>query len=161
MPLFVYSEFADSVFASSPTKACFPESKNPVGKYMITSLSLDFLIRLKNGSLADRKTITVPLSKFNLAIAALIKRYGYITDFSADKESRKINITLAYNEGRRLINNVKLFSRPGRRVYEKSFSLPWGQSPKSLIIISTSAGVISQKEAVKKGLGGEVIGEIY
>lgn len=127
---------------------------------MITSLSTDFLIRLKNGSRAERKTITAPLSKFNVALATLIKKYGYIEDFAVSEDDRKMTITMAYNNGSPLITDVKLFSRPGRRIYEKSFSLPWGQSKQSLIIISTSSGVISQKEAKKRGLGGEVIAEI-
>ncbi|MBI2464877.1 30S ribosomal protein S8 [Candidatus Shapirobacteria bacterium] len=128
---------------------------------MITSLSTDFLIRLKNGSRAERKTITAPLSKFSLSMTALIKKYGYIEDFSVSEADRLITIKLINNSGSPAISDVKLFSRPGRRVYEKSFSLPWGQSKQSLIIISTSSGVMSQKEAKKKGVGGEVIAEIY
>ncbi len=128
---------------------------------MITSLSTDFLIRLKNGSRADRKTITAPLSKFCVSIATLIKRYGYIEDFSVSEADRLITITLAKRDGSPAISDVKLFSRPGRRTYEKAFSLPWGQSKQSLIIISTSSGVMSQKEAKKKGFGGEVIAEIW
>ena len=128
---------------------------------MITSLSTDFLIRLKNGSRADRNTITAPLSKYCLSIAALVKRYGYIQDYSVQAEDKKITVTLARHGNSPAISDVKLFSRPGRRIYEKAFSLPWGQSPSSLIIISTSAGVMSQKEAKKKGLGGEVLDEIW
>jgi len=128
---------------------------------MITSLSTDFLIRIKNGSRAERKTITAPLSKFSVAMATLIKKYGYIEDFSISEEDRQMTIKLINNDGVPAISDVKLFSRPSRRVYEKSFSLPWGQSKQSLIIISTSSGVMSQKEAKKKGIGGEVIAEIW
>lgn len=127
---------------------------------MIYSLSTDFLIRLKNGSLADRKTITAPLSKFCVAMAELIKKYGYIEDYSVSEADKKITVTLAYPNGSRAINSVQLFSRPGRRIYEKSFSLPWGKTKQSLIIISTSSGLMSQKDAKKRGLGGEVIAEI-
>jgi len=129
---------------------------------MIPSLSTDFLIRVKNGSRSGRKTITATGSKFCVAIAALMKKYGYIDDYTiADDVKKEITLKLAYNNGEPRIYDIKLFTRPGRRIYEKSFSLPWGQSPNSLIIISTSAGVISQKEAKKKGLGGEIIAEIY
>lgn len=129
---------------------------------MIPSLSTDFLIRLKNGALAGRKTITAPGSKFCVSLASLIKKYGFIEDYSVAADPKKeITITLSTNSNKSLISGVKLFTRPGRRVYEKSFSLPWGQSPKSLIIISTSSGVISQKEAKKRGLGGEIIAEIW
>lgn len=128
---------------------------------MITSLSNDFLIRLKNGSLADRKTITAPLSKYCVSMATLIKKYGYIENFTIDETNRQMTIQLATRQGKRAISDVQLFSRPGRRIYEKSFSLPWGKSKQSLIIISTSSGVMSQKEAKKSGLGGEVIAEIW
>ncbi|MFZ2153507.1 MAG: 30S ribosomal protein S8 [Microgenomates group bacterium] len=128
---------------------------------MITSLSNDFLIRLKNGSRADRKTITAPLSKYCVAIAQLIKKYGYIADYSISDSDKLITISFAYHDGVPAISDVQLFSRPGRRLYEKAFSLPWGKSKDSLIIISTSSGVMSQKEAKKRGLGGEVIAEIW
>ncbi|MEI8067456.1 MAG: 30S ribosomal protein S8 [Candidatus Shapirobacteria bacterium] len=129
---------------------------------MIYSLSTDFLIRVKNGSMASRKTITAPGSKFSEHIAQLMKKYGYIADFSVEGDAIKtITIKLAYENGQPKISNVKLFSKPGRRMYEKSSSLPWGKTPNSLIIISTSSGVMSQKEAKVKGLGGELIAEIW
>lgn len=129
---------------------------------MIQSLSTDFLIRIKNGSRAGRKTITAAGSKYCLAMATLMKKYGYIDDFKVATDVKKeITLSLAYNNGEPRISDIKLFSRPGRRTYEKSFSLPWGKSKQSLIIISTSSGVMSQKEAKVKGLGGEVIAEIY
>lgn len=129
---------------------------------MITSLSTDFLIRIKNGSRARRKTITAPLSKYCLSIAALMKKYGYIIDYSISDESKKImTITLAYDNDNPRITDISLLSKPGRRMYGRSFSLPWGKTKNALIIISTSSGVISQKEAKVKGLGGELIAEIW
>ena len=129
---------------------------------MIQSPSTDFLIRLKNGSLAGRKTVTAPGSKFAIAMATLIKKHGYISDFTvADDLNKTITISFAYNNNIPAISDVLLFSKPGRRMYEKSFSLPWGKSRDSLIIISTSAGVMSQRQAKAKGIGGEIIAEIY
>jgi len=128
---------------------------------MIPSLSTDFLIRIKNGSRAGRKTITATGSKYCMSIAALMKKYGFISDFkAADDVKKEITISLSYDNNLPRISDIKLFSRPGRRMYEKSFSLPWGNSKNSLIIISTSAGVMSQKEAKSKGLGGEIIAQI-
>jgi small subunit ribosomal protein S8 len=72
-----------------------------------------------------------------------------------------MTLKLAYNNNQPAVFDVKLFSKPGRRLYEKSSSLPWGKTPSSLIIISTSSGLMSQKEAKTKGLGGEIIAEIY
>lgn len=129
---------------------------------MITSLSTDFLIRIKNGSRAGRQTIVAPGSKFCVSIAQVLKKYGFISNYSIATDSKKaITITLAYDDLQPRIYDINLFSKPGRRVYEKTHSLPWGKNKESLIIISTSSGVMSQKEAKTKGLGGEIIAEIW
>ena len=117
---------------------------------MHQSTSIDFIIRVKNGYKAGRKTISAPVSNFCIAI------------FSITGDVKKdMTITLAYDNNEPRVNDVRLFSKPGRRVYEKNSSLPWGKNPRSLIIVSTSSGVMSQKEAKVKGLGGEIIAEIW
>jgi small subunit ribosomal protein S8 len=129
---------------------------------MIASLSTDFLIRIKNGSRAGRQTVMAPGSKFCVSIAQLLKKYGYIADYSVAADAKKaITINLAYNDLQPRIYDISLFSKPGRRVYEKTHSLPWGKTKESLIIVSTSSGVMSQKEAKVKHLGGEIIAEIW
>ena len=129
---------------------------------MIQSPTTDFLIRLKNGSLAGRKTVTAPSSNYAVALAKLIKKHGFIADYTVSDDLKKVmTISFLYNNGAPVISGVELFSKPGRRMYAKSFSLPWGKSKNSLIIISTSAGVISQKQAKAQGVGGEIIAEIY
>jgi len=129
---------------------------------MIASTSIDFLIRIKNGARAGRKTITAPASKFCVAIANLMKKAGYIADYSLSEDVKKeITVTLAYEGRDSKISDIALYSKPGRRLYTTSLAMPWGKTKESLIIISTSAGVMSQKEAKAKKLGGEVIAEIY
>jgi small subunit ribosomal protein S8 len=129
---------------------------------MLQSFSIDFLIRLKNAARAGKKKIVVPASNFCVSMTDLLKRYGYIADYSVTDEAKKqINIELAYSGTQPKISEVKIFSKPGRRIYEKVSSLPWGKTPKSLIIVSTSSGVMSQKEAKTKSLGGEIIAEIF
>lgn len=129
---------------------------------MIFSLSNDFLIRIKNGSRAGRKTITAPGSKFCVSIAETMKKHGYIADYSvADTPKKELTVNLAYNGLEPRIYDIKLFSKPGRRVYEKTHSLPWGKTKNSLIVVSTSSGVMSQKEAKSRKLGGEIIAEIW
>lgn len=129
---------------------------------MLQSTSIDFLIRIKNAARAGRKELSAPASNFCLDIAKILKRFGFINDFSITGETKKeIKIVLSYVGLNPKIREIRLFSKPGRRVYEKSSSLPWGKTPDSLIIISTSSGVMSQKEAKVKGLGGEIIAEIY
>lgn len=129
---------------------------------MIQSLTTDFLIRIKNGSLARRKTITVPGSRYSLAIANLMKKYGYLNEVEIIDDLKKtMKLTLAYHDRAPVVSEVKLFSRPGQRQFANNISLPWGKTPSSLIIVSTSRGVMSQKEAKSKGLGGELVAEIY
>lgn len=122
---------------------------------MINSLSCDLLTRIKNGSRAGRKNITAPLSKYSLSILEQLKKYGFVADFSVNTEDRTISIAKPH------VLDIEIFSRPGRRLYCTSSSLPWGKTPKSLIIISTSSGLLSQREAATKKLGGELIAEIW
>ncbi|MDP4009830.1 MAG: 30S ribosomal protein S8 [Candidatus Shapirobacteria bacterium] len=129
---------------------------------MINSTSSDFLIRIKNGYRASRKSISAPASKYSVSLAEIIKKYNYIADYSVTGDIKKtMTISLSYNNNQPKVTEVRLFSKPGRRLYEKSSSLPWGKTKDSLIIISTSSGLMSQKEATKKGLGGEIIAEIW
>jgi small subunit ribosomal protein S8 len=137
-------------------------SKNQVGKIMLQSTSIDFLIRIKNAARAGKKELTAPASNFCISMTDLLKRYGYVENYSVtDGAKREITLKLAYSDNQPKVTEVKIFSKPGRRIYEKVSSLPWGKTPKSLIIVSTSSGVMSQKEAKTKSLGGEIIAEIY
>lgn len=129
---------------------------------MLQSTSIDFLIRIKNAYRAGKKQIVTPASNFCVDIAKLLKRYKFIEALSLSKEAKPtITLDLSYSNNQPSITNVKIFSKPGRRIYEKVSSLPWGEKPQSLIIVSTSSGLMSQKEAKVKGLGGEIIAEIY
>lgn len=122
---------------------------------MITSLSCDLLIRVKNGSRAGRKSISAPLSKYSLNILEQLKKYGFVEDYIANTKERTITVK------KPRVSDVEIFSTPGRRLYCTSKTIPWGKTPKSLIIISTSTGLLSQREAVTKKLGGELIAEIW
>jgi small subunit ribosomal protein S8 len=130
---------------------------------MHQSLSIDFLIRIKNGYRAGRHQIKAPASNFCLNLAKLIKRYSFLQDVTvAEKDGKKeMTLTLRYYDGQPSVSDVKLFSTPGRRLYSTYKALPWGKNKDSLIIVSTSAGLMSQKEAVAKNIGGELIAEIY
>jgi small subunit ribosomal protein S8 len=129
---------------------------------MLQSFSIDFLIRIKNAYRAGKKKMVAPASNFCISIADLLKRYGFISGYSVtDEAKRQITLDLIYTNNEPQVIEVKIFSKPGRRFYGKTSALPWGKTRQSLIIISTSAGVMSQKEAKSKGLGGEIIAEIY
>jgi small subunit ribosomal protein S8 len=129
---------------------------------MLQSFSIDFLIRIKNAYRAGKKNMVAPASNFCISIADLLKRYGFIGNYTVtDAAKREITFDLIYQNNQPKVTEVKIFSKPGRRMYEKTSSLPWGKARQSLIIVSTSAGVMSQKEAKTKGIGGEIIAEIY
>jgi len=128
---------------------------------MLQSTSIDFLIRLKNAYQAGKKTLSTPASKFCISLAQILKKHQLLSDYSVSGETKKtINLQLAYLNNSPAIATLKIFSKPGRRWYEKSSSLPWGSSPQTLIIISTSQGLLSQRQAVKQKLGGELIAQI-
>ncbi len=129
---------------------------------MLQSTSIDFLIRIKNSARAGKKELTAPASNFCINIANLLERYGYVESYSVTEGTkREITLKLSYSNNQPKITQIKIFSKPGRRIYEKVSSLPWGKTRQSLIIISTSSGVMSQKEAKTKSLGGEIIAEVY
>ncbi|MBU3935127.1 30S ribosomal protein S8 [Patescibacteria group bacterium] len=128
---------------------------------MLQSTSIDFLIRIKNAYQAGKKTLSAPASKFCIALAQILKKHRLLSDYSVSGETKKtINLQLTYLNNSPAIETLKIFSKPGRRWYEKSSSLPWGSSHQTLIIISTSQGLLSQRQAVKQKLGGEVIAQI-
>lgn len=124
---------------------------------MIQSLTTDLITQIKNAALAGKSHIQVPNSKFSLNISKVLTANGYLSNASPDATGKYLNITLI--EGK--ITGAKIFSKPGRRWYASLISLPWGQSKDSLIIVSTSKGVMTQREAKKKGIGGEIIAEIF
>ena len=126
---------------------------------MITSPVTDFLIRVKNGYRASRKSISAPKSKIKVALAQMLKKYDYISDFQVDEKT--VTLNLSYDRRIPKITDITLFSTPGRKIYSPASNLPWGKTSNSLIIISTSKGLLSQREAVKSHIGGEVIAEIY
>lgn len=129
---------------------------------MIHSLSTDFLIRIKNGYRAGRKTINAPVSKFCLSIADVLKQNGFIGGYTISGDTvKEMTLTLIYNDNIPKVSDVSLYSKPGRRFYSNNTSLPWGKTKSSVIIISTSQGVMTQRQAKVKGLGGEIIAEIW
>ncbi len=150
--LFVYLASAVFVLENWLTPAVYLESKKPVGKIMIHSLINDYLIRLKNASLAEKAEVVSPFSNHIKDIAGLLQKYGFIKEFKVEENK----IITQVNS----INQVKLFSTPGRKIYTKATQIPYGADKKSLIIISTSRGVMGQKEAVKAHLGGQLIAEL-
>jgi small subunit ribosomal protein S8 len=131
---------------------------------MITDPISDMLIRIKNALMARHKTVVVPGSKLKLEIARILKDEGYIEDYRVveEKPQIKIEIVLKYDEKKRpVIAGIKRVSKPGRRIYRGYKELPRVLDGMGIAIISTSQGIMTDHEARKRRLGGEVICEIW
>ncbi len=119
----------------------------------------DFLTRIRNGQAAGRAQVDLPSSKVKLALAQVLKDEGYIDDFSTQTEDGKItlSVTLRYYQGKPVIDRLDRVSRPGLRVYKGKDELPSILGGLGVAIISTSKGVMSDRQARAQGHGGEVL----
>ena len=124
----------------------------------------DMLTRLRNGQMRSLNKINIPFSKFRLKILEVLKNEGYIIDFKTDKDKKNrklILVDLKYYEGQPVIREITRISKPGRRVYSRADSIPRVHSGLGLAILSTSKGVMSDSEAIKNNLGGEIICRVF
>ncbi len=130
----------------------------------------DMLTRIRNASKVKKAEVFIPFSKIKLEIIKILKREGLIDGFeeikpagSADSRQKfgGIMVNLKYNEGQSTISHIRKISKPGHRVYATKEELPRVLGGLGLAIVSTSRGVMTNKEAKKIGLGGELICEIY
>ena len=119
----------------------------------------DMLTRIRNGQHAKKVSVTMPSSSVKVAVAKVLKDEGYITDFATETEGPKasLTVTLKYFEGAGVIENVRRVSKPGLRIYRGKEELPKVLGGLGVAIVSTSAGVMSDREARTKGIGGEVL----
>ena len=119
----------------------------------------DMLTRIRNGQKARKISVSMPASKAKEAVARVLKDEGYITDFAIDGDgaAKQLSVELKYFEGAPVIEKIQRASRPGLRVYRGKEGLPKVLGGLGVAIVSTSAGVMSDREAREKGIGGEVI----
>ena len=124
----------------------------------------DMLTRIRNGQMRTLNNIDVPYSNFRSKILEVLKKEGYILDFKISEQKNKIKlitVKLKYYEGQPVIKEIKRISKPGRRVYSRATSIPKVLNGLGLAILSTSKGVMSDVEATKNNLGGEIICRIF
>ena len=123
----------------------------------------DMLARLKNSQLRNHKKVELPSSKFKVKIAEILKSEGYIIDFKVLSEGQKINlkINLKYNSGNPVINSIERISKPGRRVFSSAESLPKINNGLGIAIVSTPKGVMTDIDARKHNIGGEIICKVF
>ena len=124
----------------------------------------DMLTRIRNANTAKHDTVEIPASKTKVHLAEILKEEGFIKDFEVvdDNVQGKIVVSLKYGPNReRVISGLKRISKPGLRRYCKSDNVPKVLGGLGIAIISTSKGIMTDKEARKAGLGGEVICYIW
>ena len=118
------------------------------------------LTRIRNANTVGHETVEIPASKMKKAIAEILKEEGYITDFDVIEDDKQgmIKVTMKYGSNKeRVISGIKKISKPGLKVYAKANEVPKVLGGLGIAIISTSKGIVSDKEARKLGVGGEVI----
>ena len=124
----------------------------------------DMLTRIRNGQMRSLNKISIPFSNFRLKILDVLKKDGYIIDFylqDTKEKTKSILVVLKYYEGQPVIKEIKRISKPGRRVYSRAVSIPKIKNGLGVAILSTSKGVMSDAEAVKNNLGGEIICRVF
>jgi small subunit ribosomal protein S8 len=126
---------------------------------MMTDPIADFLTRIRNGQAAGKAAVSMPASRLKAAIAKVLQDEGYITGFSTAEVDGKpvLTIELKYHEGRPVIDMIQRASRPGLRLYKGKSEIPSIQNGLGVAIISTSKGVMSDRQARAAGEGGEVL----
>lgn len=126
---------------------------------MMTDPIADMLSRIRNGNLAKHKSVEVPASNIKKDIAQILLDEGYIKGFNVTEDDKQgiITIDLKYVNEQRVISGLKRISKPGRRVYVSSQDVPQVLNGLGTAIISTSKGVMTDKNARKETVGGEVI----
>ena len=119
----------------------------------------DMLTRIRNGQKARKVSVSMPASKAKEAVAKVLKDEGYITGYSSGGEGAEkyLSVELKYFEGVPVIETIQRTSRPGLRIYRGKDGLPKVLGGLGVAIVSTSAGVMSDRQAREKGIGGEVI----
>lgn len=131
---------------------------------MMTDPIADMLTRIRNGVSVERPFVEVPASKVKRGLAEVLKREGYIWDWK-EIEGEQVNalrLDLKYGpNGERVIRKIRRVSKPGRRVYSRAAELAPVLNGLGISVVSTSGGVLSDREARQKNLGGEVLCEIW
>ena len=122
----------------------------------------DMIARIKNAQLRNYKFIKLPSSKFKVKIAEVLKKEGYIIDYTVTEEVKpNLKINLKYNSGNPVISSIERISKPGRRIFSSAESLPKINNGLGIAIVSTPKGVMTDIDARKQNIGGEIICKVF
>jgi len=130
---------------------------------MMSDPIADLLVRIKNANAMRHETVEVPTSKTKTAILAVLKKEGFINDYAVSEGVKSVTtVTLKYTENnQRVIKGLKRISKPSLHVHVKSEDLPKVLNGLGIAIISTSQGIMTDKEARKLNIGGEVLAYVW
>ncbi|PLA74075.1 30S ribosomal protein S8 [Hydrogenovibrio sp. SC-1] len=119
----------------------------------------DMLTRIRNGQIAGHSTVVMPASKVKVAVAKVLEDEGYVSAYSVSDKNGKseLSVDLKYFEGKPVIEMLKRVSRPGLRVYKNKNELPKVIGGLGVAVVSTSKGIMSDRNARSQGIGGEII----
>jgi small subunit ribosomal protein S8 len=123
----------------------------------------DMIARIKNAQMRSHKKVELPASKFKTKIADVLKGEGFIIDYKVNNETSKptLLINLKYNSGNPVIKTIERVSKPGRRIFSSAESLPKINNGLGIAIISTPKGVMTDIDARKQKIGGEIICKVF
>lgn len=129
---------------------------------MLSDPISDLLCRLRNAARAQHTDVLIPHSRLKLSIAEVLKQEGYLTEVAVEGASRKqIRVKLRYAGKKSVIEGLRRLSSPGRRVYAKADSIPKVRGGLGVVVVSTSSGVVTDREARRKNLGGELLCSVW
>ena len=123
----------------------------------------DMIARIKNAQLRNHKVVELPSSNFKINISEILKNEGYIIDFKINDDKKKptLSINLKYHSGNPVISTIERISKPGRRIFSSAESLPKINNGLGIAIISTPKGVMTDLDARKQKIGGEIICKVF
>ncbi len=122
----------------------------------------DMLARIKNSQMRNHKKVELPSSKFKIKLAEVLKSEGYIIDYMVTEDKKpNLKINLKYNLGNPVISTIERVSKPGRRIFSSAESLPKINNGLGIAIVSTPKGVMTDIDARKQNLGGEIICKVF
>jgi len=129
----------------------------------VTDPISDFLTRIRNASRAKKLRVDIPASNVKKNLAEILKTQRFINDYSLIKDNKQnvLRVELKYAKGNPAISGLKKISKPGLRIYKKSYELPKVLNGLGIAVVSTSKGLLTDKEARKQSIGGEVICYIW
>ncbi len=130
---------------------------------MLSDPISDLLCRLRNAARAQHTDVLIPHSRLKLSIAEVLKQEGYLTEVGVEGAAAKkqIRVKLRYSGKKSVIEGLRRMSSPGRRVYAPADSIPKVRGGLGVVVVSTSSGVVTDREARRRNLGGELLCSVW